>query len=128
MVRRERAQWRLSAVLLSLVLAIGAAMYHVAGPDRTGLADAQHSPSAVMATNGAATSQTAGERQPQTRLVANRGQGAALLFVVAVAALLAGLRRPHSWSLTASLAWWMPAAVGASASRGRAPPAPLGSA
>lgn len=128
MVRRERARWRLSAVLLSLVLTIGAAMYHVAGADRPGPADPQRSPSAVMAVDGAATSQTAGERQRQTRLVTNRGQGAVLLFVVAVAALLAGLRRPHGWSLTASLAWLMLATVGASTSRGRAPPAPLRSA
>ena len=128
MVRRERAQWRLSAVLLSLVLAVGAAMYHVAGADRPDLADAQRSPSAVMAPNGAAMTQAAGERRPQTRLVASRGQGALLLFVVAVAALLAGLRRPLRWSLTASLVWLTPAAAGASASRGRAPPALPGSA
>jgi hypothetical protein len=126
MVRRERAQWRLSAVLLSLMLAIGAAMFHVAGADRPGLADTPRSPSAVMAAAGTATFQTAGERQ--TRLVANRGHGAVLLFVIAVAALLAGLRLPHGWSLTSSLAWLMPAAAGALASRGRAPPAPLRSA
>jgi hypothetical protein len=123
MVRRERAQWRLSAVLLALVLALGAAVYHVADADRPGLTDAQPTPSAVMVAGVAATPQTAGERQ--VRLVANRGHGAALLFVIAVAALLGGLRRPQGWSLIAPLDWLVPAAVGASASRGRAPPAPM---
>jgi hypothetical protein len=124
-VRRERARWGLCATLLSLVLILGAAIYHVAGADRPDPAGAHRSPAAVMAADASAMSQNAGERQRQTRLMANRGHGAVLLFLVVVAALLARLRPPRDWSLAASPAWLMPVAVGASASRGRAPPAPL---
>lgn len=123
-MRRERARWRLSAVLLSLLLAFGAAMWHVTGADQSGPGDAHRSPSAVMVSDAASTSLTAGERDRQTRLVSGRGHGGVLLFVVALAVLLAGLRRPDTWSLTAATVSSLPAASGVWASRGRAPPSP----
>jgi hypothetical protein len=121
-VRREQARWRLSAVLLSLVLAFGAAMCHVATADQSDSAAAHRAPSAVMVADLTNTSSSPGKRDGQTRLVANRGHAGVLLFVVALSALLAALRRPHLWSPAASLSWMLPTAVGANPSRGRAPP------
>jgi hypothetical protein len=120
--RRERARWRLSAVLLSLLLAFGAAMGHVAGADQPGPGDTHRSPSAVKVADTVAAAQTPGERPGQPRLLANRGHGGALLFVIALSALLAASLRPRVWSLTASLLWLLPAAAGVRASLGRAPP------
>jgi hypothetical protein len=122
-VRREQARWRLSAVLLSLVLALGAVTFRIAAA-LPGAGDAHRSPPAVVAADAPGAPPTAIDRDAQTRLVASRGHGAVLLFVVALSTLLAALRRPRMWSLTASLPWLVPAAPGAAASRGRAPPQP----
>jgi hypothetical protein len=121
MVGRERVRWRISAVLLALVLAFGAAICRTADADRPGRLDTT-APSAVMVADPTGTAVLAGERPGHSRLMAGRGPGGALLFVLALAALLATLLRPGVWSRAASSPWTLPAAVGASASRGRAPP------
>jgi hypothetical protein len=124
-VRHEQAQWRLSAVLLTLVLALGAAVYHIGDADRSALGARHRSPSAVMTADVVSASATADGRQRQARLASVPGHGVLPLFVMALAALLAGLRRPDGWSLTASLEWLLRAAVDVLVSRGRAPPAPM---
>lgn len=122
-MRRAQARWRLSAVLLSLVLTLGAVMFRMAA-DLPGPGDARRSAPAVMAadTPGPPHTATGPDRPP--RLVANRGHGGVLLFVAALSTLLAGLRRPQVWSLTAPRPWSPPAATGAAVSLGRAPPLP----
>ncbi|GII22885.1 hypothetical protein [Planosporangium mesophilum] len=121
MVGRERAGWRISAVLLALVLAFGAAICRAADADRPGRLDTP-SPAAVMVADPSGTAVLAGERPGHPRLMAGRGHGGALLFVLALAALLAALLPPGVRSRTTSWTWTLPAAVGASTSRGRAPP------
>ncbi|NJC67920.1 hypothetical protein HC028_25940 [Planosporangium flavigriseum] len=127
---REQARWRLSAVLLSLLLAFGATVHHVAGHQvagagRPGSTDARPTPAAVLVADVAPAATANGTLPEQARLVTNRGHGAALLFMVAIAAVLAVLRRPGRWLLCAPPECPMPAAVGIPAFRGRAPPAPL---
>ncbi|MGC9670494.1 hypothetical protein ACNTMW_28610 [Planosporangium sp. 12N6] len=124
MTRSGQVRWRLPATLLALLLVFGAVGYGVAGADRNGPGDVHHTVSAAMAADPVGLPQTAGERDRSTRLVAGRGHGGALLFIVALSVLLAALHRPYRWAVAVAPTWPVPAAAGVSASRGRAPPTP----
>ncbi|NJC69401.1 hypothetical protein HC031_06660 [Planosporangium thailandense] len=123
-MRREQARWRLSAALLSLLLAFGAATCQITA-DRSVPNTAPDSPAAVMAAGGTSAAHTAAERQGHPRLTVGRGHTGLLLFLAALAPLLAGVRRPRAWSLTTIPPWSPPTTFGAWTSRGRAPPAPM---
>ncbi|GII25884.1 hypothetical protein Pme01_54810 [Planosporangium mesophilum] len=119
-MRRTQVRWRLSAVLLVLLLAFVTAVCRPTGGGRTGPGDTSRSLSAVMLADAVSASSGAGMGDGQPRLTTSRDNGPVLLFMAVLSALLAALLS-RVWPKTASSPWLLPAASWAAA-RGRAPP------